>query len=61
MLKRSWSLFYQALWFNRQKYFHNAAFLFLKNLFFNELFIKMSAVEKLIKNKILENGPRRVD
>ena len=32
------------------------------NLFFNELFIKMSAVEKLIKkNKILENGPRRID
>ena len=45
-----------------QKYFHNAAFLFLTNLFFNELFIKMSAVEKLIKkNKILENGPRRID
>ena len=36
--------------------------LFLTNLFFNELFIKMSAVEKLIKkNKILENGPRRID
>ena len=45
-----------------QKYFHNAAFLFLTNLFFNELFIKMNAVEKLIKkNKLLENGPRRID
>ena len=45
-----------------QKYFHNAAFLFLTNLFFNELFIKMSTVEKLIKkNKLLENGPRRID
>ena len=45
-----------------QKYFHNAAFLFLTNLFFNELFIKMSSVEKLIKkNKILKNGPRRID
>ena len=41
-----------------QKYFHNAAFLFLTNLFFNELFIKMNAVEKLIKkNKLLDNGP----
>ncbi len=45
-----------------QKYFHNAAFLFLTNLFFNDLFIKMNALEKLIKkNKILENGPRRID
>ena len=45
-----------------QKYFHNAAFLFLTNLFFNELFIKMNAVEKLIKkNKLLKNGPRRID
>jgi len=45
-----------------QKYFHNAAFLFLTDLFFNELFIKMSLVEKVIKkNKILENGPRRID
>ena len=40
-----------------QKYFHNAAFLFLTNLFFNELFLKMSTVEKLIKkNKLLENS-----
>ena len=45
-----------------QKYFHNAAFLFLTDLFFNELFIKMRFVEKVIKkNKILENGPRRID
>ena len=45
-----------------QKYFHNAAFLFTTNLYFNELFIKMCFVEKQIKkNKIVTNGPRKID
>ena len=44
-----------------QKYFHNAAFLFTTNLYFNELFIKMCFVEKQIKkNKIVTNGPRKI-
>ena len=38
-----------------QKYFHNAAFLFTTNLYFNELFIKMCFVEKQIKKNKISN------